>query len=134
MSKSLFSRSLIVLFLFIAGAVGDKSVSGQPQPGQAQPPQTQPGQTQSQTPAKPPAQPQTPAKPPVAAPQTQQDQSTSPLRRIVPSEFNIRIESDPRTFVVMAAINVAGFDYETAGQPLTPARVEIRKDLANLDP
>jgi hypothetical protein len=34
----------------------------------------------------------------------------------------------------MAAINLAGFDSEGGGQPLTPARAEIRKDLANLDP
>jgi tetratricopeptide (TPR) repeat protein len=37
-------------------------------------------------------------------------------------------------FVVMAAINMAGFDYEPGGQPLSPARAELRKDLANLDP
>ena len=34
----------------------------------------------------------------------------------------------------MAALNMAGFDYETGGQPLSPARAELRKDLARLDP
>jgi tetratricopeptide (TPR) repeat protein len=53
---------------------------------------------------------------------------------ITPSEANVRIAPDVRTFVVMAALNVAGFDYETGGQPLSPARVELRKDLAGLDP
>lgn len=53
---------------------------------------------------------------------------------ITPSEANVRIEADSRTFVVMAALNMAGFDYETGGQPLSPARVELRKDLAKLDP
>jgi tetratricopeptide (TPR) repeat protein len=53
---------------------------------------------------------------------------------ITPSEVNVRIESDVRTFVVMAALNIAGFDYETGGQPLSPARAELRKDLAGLDP
>lgn len=53
---------------------------------------------------------------------------------ITPSDVNVRIEPDARMFVVMAAINVAGFDYETAGQPLSPARVEIRKDLATVSP
>jgi tetratricopeptide (TPR) repeat protein len=53
---------------------------------------------------------------------------------ISPPEANVRIGPDVRTFVVMAALNVAGFDYETAGQPLSPARVELRKDLAGLDP
>src|SRR5204863_2119750 len=66
---------------------------------------------------------------------------TEPQRRpqsragfIVPSEANVRIDADVRTFVVMAALNAAGFDYETGGQPLSPARAELRKDLAKLDP
>jgi len=53
---------------------------------------------------------------------------------IAPSEANVRISPDVRTFVVMAALNIAGFDYESGGQPLSPARVELRKDLAKLDP
>jgi tetratricopeptide (TPR) repeat protein len=53
---------------------------------------------------------------------------------IAPPEANVRIAPDVRTFVVMAALNMAGFDYETGGQPLSPARVELRKDLARLDP
>ena len=53
---------------------------------------------------------------------------------IVPSDANVRISPDVRTFVVMAALNIAGFDYESSGQQLSPARVELRKDLAKLDP
>jgi tetratricopeptide (TPR) repeat protein len=53
---------------------------------------------------------------------------------ITPSEANVWISPDVRTFVVMAAVNMAGFDYETAGQPLSPARAELRKDLSKLDP
>jgi tetratricopeptide (TPR) repeat protein len=53
---------------------------------------------------------------------------------ISPSEVNVNIDADVRTLVVMAAINIAGFDYETGGQPLSPARAQIRRDLANLDP
>ncbi len=53
---------------------------------------------------------------------------------IAPGEANVRIEPDARTFVVMAAVNIAGFDYETGGQPLSPARAELRKDLAKVDP
>jgi hypothetical protein len=53
---------------------------------------------------------------------------------ITPAEVNVRIEPDARMFVVMAALNIAGFDYEPGGQPLSPARAELRKDLANLDP
>jgi tetratricopeptide (TPR) repeat protein len=53
---------------------------------------------------------------------------------ITPADLNVRIEPDGRLFVVMAALNVAGFDYEPGAQALTPARVELRKDLARLDP
>lgn len=53
---------------------------------------------------------------------------------IAPTEASVRIDADVRTVVVMAALNVAGFDYETGGQPLSPARAELRKDLAGLDP
>jgi len=61
------------------------------------------------------------------------DLQTRPVRApgfIAPPTANVRIEADARTFVVMAALNMAGFDYETGGQPLSPARVELRKDLA----
>ncbi|HJZ66758.1 MAG TPA: tetratricopeptide repeat protein, partial [Blastocatellia bacterium] len=53
---------------------------------------------------------------------------------VTPSEANVWIAPDVRTFVVMAAVNAAGFDYETGGQPLSPARAELRKDLSKLDP
>jgi tetratricopeptide (TPR) repeat protein len=53
---------------------------------------------------------------------------------ITPSEVNVKIDPDVRTFVVMAALNAAGFDYETGAQALSPARAELRKDLAKLDP
>jgi tetratricopeptide (TPR) repeat protein len=53
---------------------------------------------------------------------------------IAPAELNVRVEPDARTFVVMAALNMAGFDFETGGRPLSPARAELRKDLAKLDP
>lgn len=78
----------------------------------------------------------------VAAAQTQQakpeTKQPSPPQTsagfILPADVNVRIESDARVFVLMAAINVAGFDYEPNGLPLSPARAEIRKDLAGLDP
>jgi len=70
------------------------------------------------------------AKPETSQPQPQQELAGF----ITPSDVNVRIEPDARMFVVMAAINVAGFDYETGGMPLSPARAEIRKDLAALTP
>src|SRR5205085_4860807 len=53
---------------------------------------------------------------------------------VLPADVNVRVESDPRTLVVMAAINVAGFDSESGGQPLSPLRAELRKDLTGVDP
>ena len=64
----------------------------------------------------------------------QQPRSQPRAGFITPSEVNVKIDPDVRTFVVMAALNVAGFDYETGGQALSPARAELRKDLAKLDP
>ena len=72
------------------------------------------------------------------APDTKKSAQAAPPQTgpgfIAPSEANVRIAPDVRTFIVMAALNMAGFDYETAGQPLSPARAELRKDLARLDP
>ena len=53
---------------------------------------------------------------------------------LAPSEVNFRIGYDIRTFTVMAAINLAGFDSELGGQPLSPARVELRRDLEKVNP
>ncbi|HWP42798.1 MAG TPA: hypothetical protein VNO14_06160 [Blastocatellia bacterium] len=53
---------------------------------------------------------------------------------ITPSEVNFRIGYDIRTFVVMSALNAAGFDSEPGSQPLSPARAEIRRDLEKLSP
>lgn len=71
--------------------------------------------------------------PPAAKPEASGRSAQAP-GFITPSEANVRIDADSRTFVVMAALNMAGFDYETGGQPLSPVRVELRKDLARLDP
>src|SRR6185503_6107563 len=72
------------------------------------------------------------------APQAKKTEQSAPAKTvagfILPSDANVRIAPDVRTFVVMAALNAAGFDFETGGQPLSPARAELRKDLAGLDP
>lgn len=69
-------------------------------------------------------------------PQASRAQTSQPITGfITPGDVNVHIESDVRTFVVMAALNVAGFDYEPGGQALSPARAELRKDLAaRVDP
>jgi tetratricopeptide (TPR) repeat protein len=53
---------------------------------------------------------------------------------ISPAEVNIRIEPDERMLVVMAALNIAGFDTEPTGETLSPARVALRKDIVKLSP
>lgn len=58
----------------------------------------------------------------------------SSARFIAPSEVNVRIEPDVRTFVVMAALNIAGYDFESGDLPLSPARAELRRDLAKVNP
>ena len=65
---------------------------------------------------------------------TEQPTAVEDVGFIPPSDVNVRIEPDVRTLVVMAAINLGGFNYEAQGQPLSPARAELRKDLANLNP
>jgi len=71
-----------------------------------------------------------------SAPDTTKSAQPRPTRAgfITPSEVNVKIDPDIRTFIVMAALNAAGFDYETGGQALSPARAELRKDLAKVDP
>jgi len=72
------------------------------------------------------------------APEAKKPDQAAPVRTgagfIAPPDANVRIAPDVRTFVVMAALNMAGFDYETGGQPLSQARALLRKDLAGLDP
>jgi len=99
----------------------------------AQQPAPQSQKPQSQTPEQQkPESPKADAANQSKAPTTQRRDSDAYF--VTPTEVNVRIEADSRTFVVMAALNIAGFDYEPDGQPLSPARVELRKDLAKVDP
>lgn len=50
------------------------------------------------------------------------------------SEYGVDFQSDPRLIVMMAALDVAGFDPVTGGRAPSTFRVKLRKDLANLDP
>jgi tetratricopeptide (TPR) repeat protein len=65
--------------------------------------------------------------------ETQTKPADEPGRFVSPAELNVRIEADVRTFVVMAALNIAGYDYEMGG-PLSPVRQELRKDLTKVNP
>lgn len=47
------------------------------------------------------------------------------------SEYGVDFQADPRLIVMMAALDVAGFD---TGRAPTTFRLKLRKDLASLDP
>lgn len=68
-------------------------------------------------------------KPQDTKPQPAPGQRPGDARFIIPADVNVHLESDARIFVVMAALNIAGFDYEPNNQPLSPARAALRKDL-----
>jgi hypothetical protein len=50
------------------------------------------------------------------------------------SEYGVDFQADPRLILVMAALEVAGFDPTPAGRAPSAFRVKLRKDLANVDP
>ena len=50
------------------------------------------------------------------------------------SEYGVDFQADPRLIVMMAALDVAGFDPVTGGRAPSTFRLKLRKDLANLDP
>ena len=47
---------------------------------------------------------------------------------------NINFTADIRVFTVMAALNAAGFDYETSGREMSQVRQLIRRETAKIDP
>ena len=47
---------------------------------------------------------------------------------------NMKLTVDVRVFTVMAALNAAGFDYETPGKEMSDLRKEIRRELQQTDP
>ncbi len=49
-------------------------------------------------------------------------------------EVNVSVDLDPRLFAVMAALDAAGYEYPSNGQPLSSLRQSLRADLAGLDP
>lgn len=50
------------------------------------------------------------------------------------AEYGVDFQPDPRLIVVMAALDVAGFDPTPPGRPLSAFRAQVRKDFAALDP
>ena len=47
---------------------------------------------------------------------------------------NINFTADVRVFTVMAALNAAGFDYETSGREMSEVRQLIRQEIEKVDP
>lgn len=50
------------------------------------------------------------------------------------SEYGVDFQADPRLIVMMAALDVAGFDPVSSGRAPSTFRLKLRRDLANLDP
>ncbi len=57
-------------------------------------------------------------------------QSTDSVEALVNMNFTV----DVRIFTVMAALNAAGFDYETPGREMSEVRQSIRQELQQIDP
>lgn len=75
------------------------------------------------------------AKPPVQAPQI--DRRKIPLAQrpnLTLDDVNTFIGADKRIIVMMAALNVAGYDYETGGRQIGALRKQMREDLKNTPP
>lgn len=71
--------------------------------------------------------------PPKASPRPSETTSAQDWDSIL-GQCNVFIEFDARLFAVMAALNIAGYDYESAGSSFSPIRQSLRNDLAGLDP
>ncbi len=81
------------------------------------------------------------AQPPASSPQSPKtlvvDRSKIPLAQrsnLTLADVNTWIGIDRRIIVMMAALNLAGFDYEPGNRPLPALRRQIREDLKNTKP
>lgn len=95
---------------------------------------TKPSPDKPKAEARQPAMPQSDqAKPSVS---THQDRKV-PLyarTRITLADINTSVTTDKRVIVMMAALNVAGYDYEPGTRQLAALRQRLREDLANTSP
>src|SRR5262245_53145620 len=109
----------------------------QPQPQSSQQPKQSGAQSQ---------QPQKPQPPKQSEAQSQQPQKPQPPlidRRKLPladrpnlsiADVNTDIGVDRRVIVMMAALNIAGYDYESGNRQLSALRRQIREDLKDANP
>ena len=72
----------------------------------------------------------------VVSSQTAQQQAVQqrPGATFEVSEYGVDFQADPRIILVMAALDVAGFDPTPAGRAPSAFRVKLRKDMVNVDP
>ena len=75
---------------------------------------------------------QTPTPSPVASPRPNQIQQR-PTAPFEVSEYGVDIKAEPRLIVMMAALDVAGFNPQPPAQ-MSTFRTLLQKDLANVDP
>ncbi|HKQ90150.1 MAG TPA: hypothetical protein VJZ77_05680 [Blastocatellia bacterium] len=114
---------LTTLALLIASGLGAAAQESQPQPSNK--PAQQPKQSE--------AQPQQPQKPkPVVIDRRKLSLAERPNLSL--ADINTDIGADRRVIVMMAALNVAGYDYESGNRQLSALRRQIREDLNGADP
>ena len=114
---------LTTLALLIASSLGAAAQESQPQPSNK--PAQQPKQSE--------AQPQQPQKPkPIVIDRRKLSLANRPNLSL--ADVNTDIGVDRRVIVMMAALNVAGYDYESGNRQLSALRRQIREDLNGADP
>ncbi|HEY7183252.1 MAG TPA: tetratricopeptide repeat protein, partial [Blastocatellia bacterium] len=123
---------LIALALMMASSLVAAAQEPQPQPANKPAPEpkqsNQPGQA-----GKAGAQPQPEQKPQGAV----IDRRKLPLAdrpNLSLADVNTDIGVDKRVIVMMAALNIAGYDYESGNRQLSALRRQIREDLQGIDP
>src|SRR5499426_3957111 len=110
---------LTALTLLIASSL--ETAAQQPQPQSSQQPKQ--SEAQSQQPQKP--------KPLVI---DRRKLSLADRPNLSIADVNTDIGVDKRVILMMAALNVAGYDYESGGRQLSALRRQIREDLKATDP
>ena len=114
---------LTTLALLIASSLGAAAQESQPQPSNKQ----------AQKPKQSEAQPQQPQKPkPIVIDRRKLSLADRPNLSL--ADVNTDIGVDRRVIVMMAALNVAGYDYESSNRQLSALRRHIREDLNGADP
>src|SRR5262245_40661396 len=112
---ALFQLSLILSFLTLSASAQQQQSSQQQQPSKPAPAAQQEKQ----------------APPPTV------DRKKLPLANrpnLSLDDVNTLIGVDKRTIVMMAALNIAGYDYEPGNRPLSALRRQLREDLKGTNP